>query len=179
VQEDVEVQLSRVELRRGDRMLLCSDGLVGVVSDEEIGAVLGSIEDPGEAAKMLVEMANSAGGPDNVTVIVAFVGGRTGIGSVLTGAALYRHGVRCSVVAPQAGLVVLTDGRDSGARTCNGAAQLRLPPGRHLVSLAGGGGLAQERPVEVVEGSTCAVSFTEEAPPVKADRETIPSEAHQ
>jgi protein phosphatase len=75
VQEEVEVQLSKVELRRGDRFLLCSDGLVGVVTDEEIGEVLAEIPDPEEAAKLLIEMANAAGGPDNITVIVAHVGG--------------------------------------------------------------------------------------------------------
>jgi PPM family protein phosphatase len=75
VQEDVEVQLSRVELRSGDRLMLCSDGLVGVVSDEEIGAVLGSVEDLNDAARMLCELANAAGGPDNITVIVAKVSG--------------------------------------------------------------------------------------------------------
>jgi protein phosphatase len=75
VQEEVEVQLSKVALCRGDRLLLCSDGLVGVVSDEEIGAVIGSIDDPADAARILIEMANGAGGPDNITVIVAHVDG--------------------------------------------------------------------------------------------------------
>src|SRR5207302_11452470 len=75
VQEEVEVQLSKVELRRGDRLLLCSDGLVGVVSDEEIAAVVGSIDDPGEAARILIEMADGAGGPDNITGIIAHVDG--------------------------------------------------------------------------------------------------------
>ena len=55
--------------------MLCSDGLVGVVSDEEISAVVGSIDDPAEAARILIEMANGAGGPDNITVIVAHVDG--------------------------------------------------------------------------------------------------------
>ncbi len=75
VQDEVEVQLSRVALRRGDRFLLCSDGLVGVVSDEEISAVLGSVDDLSEATRILCDLAKSAGGPDNISVIVARVGG--------------------------------------------------------------------------------------------------------
>src|SRR4029077_10446323 len=75
VQEEVEVQLSKVELRRGDRFLLCSDGLVGVVTDEEIGEIVGTVDDPVEATRILCEMANAAGGPDNITVIVAHVRG--------------------------------------------------------------------------------------------------------
>ena len=75
VQEDVEVQLSRVTLRRGDRILLCSDGLVGVISDEEIADVMGSIADPAEAARLLIELANGAGGPDNITVVVGYLSG--------------------------------------------------------------------------------------------------------
>src|SRR5205814_8313138 len=63
VQEEVEVQLSRVELRRGDRMMLCSDGLVGVVTDEEIGAVMASVDDPADTARILIELANGAGAP--------------------------------------------------------------------------------------------------------------------
>ena len=55
--------------------MVCSDGLVGVVTDEEIGAVLGACDDPDEAARILIEMANGAGGPDNISVIVAHVVG--------------------------------------------------------------------------------------------------------
>ena len=237
VQEEVEVQLSKVDLRRGDRVLLCSDGLVGVVSDEEIAAVLGSIDDPAEAARILIEMANGAGGPDNVTVIVAHLGGpglpeptstetvtfahwridpepppsaaslsdtMDGfaavdalpvttehralpppaparrptlelmsmavvigliLGGLVTGLALYRHGVRCRVAAHQPGLAVVTDGHDSGARTSEGVVEVRLRPGRHTVALRGQGAAAvREQQVQVTAGQLCEVSF-EEPPP--------------
>jgi serine/threonine protein phosphatase PrpC len=75
VQDEVEVQLSRVSLRKGDRFMLCSDGLVGVVTDEEIGEIVGGVADPEEASRLLIEMANAAGGPDNITIIVAHVDG--------------------------------------------------------------------------------------------------------
>ncbi len=75
VQEDIEVVLSNETVRRGDRLMLCSDGLVGVVSDEEIQEVLASTEDIGDAARKLIDLARSGGGPDNITVIVAQVGG--------------------------------------------------------------------------------------------------------
>ncbi len=46
-----------------------------MVTDEELHAVLGSVKDPDEAARILIEMANTAGGPDNITCIVADVTG--------------------------------------------------------------------------------------------------------
>ena len=75
VQEDIEVVLSNETLRRGDRLMLCSDGLVGVVSDEEIQEVMASTEDLAETARKLIDLARTGGGPDNITVIVAQVGG--------------------------------------------------------------------------------------------------------
>lgn len=57
----------------GDRWLLCSDGLSGVVSKDTISAVLQDYADPHECADLLVELALRAGGPDNVTVVVADV----------------------------------------------------------------------------------------------------------
>lgn len=54
----------------GDVFLLCSDGLSGQVRDEEIGKVL-SLLPPREAVRTLIDLANSRGGPDNITVIVA------------------------------------------------------------------------------------------------------------
>lgn len=58
----------------GDTFLLCSDGLSGQVSDEEMGAVLTAFS-PSEAVRVLVDLANLRGGPDNITVIVARVKG--------------------------------------------------------------------------------------------------------
>jgi serine/threonine protein phosphatase PrpC len=71
VQEDIEVVLSSETLRRDDRLLLCSDGLVGVVSDEEIQEVVASVDNLEEGVQRLIDMARAGGGPDNITVILA------------------------------------------------------------------------------------------------------------
>jgi serine/threonine protein phosphatase PrpC len=57
----------------GDRWLLCSDGLSNVVSAETIGETLTAYEDPQECARRLIDLALRAGGPDNITVVVADV----------------------------------------------------------------------------------------------------------
>lgn len=67
----VEADLSVRETRVGDRFLLCSDGLSGVVPDDELAAVLREVADPTAAVTRLVDMALEAGAPDNVTVVVA------------------------------------------------------------------------------------------------------------
>ncbi len=56
----------------GDTFLLCSDGLTGVISDAEIGAILANFS-PDEAARVLIDLANLRGGPDNITVVVVKV----------------------------------------------------------------------------------------------------------
>jgi hypothetical protein len=87
------------------------------------------------------------------------------LGGIVTGVALYRHGVHCQVAARQPGLAVLSDGRDTGARTGEGAIELRLPPGRHLMSLrAQGTAPFGEREVRAESGQLCEVSFAEPAP---------------
>jgi PPM family protein phosphatase len=57
----------------GDRYLICSDGLSGVVSDETIAATLREYSDPNQCAERLIQLALRGGGPDNITVIVADV----------------------------------------------------------------------------------------------------------
>lgn len=69
--ETVQVDLTYADLRRGDTVLLCSDGLSGMIRADEIREVLASVRDPLEACKVLTERANLAGGHDNITVIVA------------------------------------------------------------------------------------------------------------
>ena len=70
VVEPVMVDIFRIELRQGDRILLCSDGLHGLVNDSAIASIL-SGESLKGAAGELVESAKRAGGTDNITVVVA------------------------------------------------------------------------------------------------------------
>jgi protein phosphatase len=65
----VEVDSYRVELRSGDVVLLCSDGLTGMVPDERIEKLL-DLDDPEESATQLIEQARRGGGADNITVVV-------------------------------------------------------------------------------------------------------------
>jgi PPM family protein phosphatase len=67
---DLSPDLALRELRLGDRYLLCSDGLSPVVSDTAIRDVLVAAAGPREAAGWLVALAEEAGGPDNISVIV-------------------------------------------------------------------------------------------------------------
>jgi protein phosphatase len=69
--DSVQVDLTYVDLRVGDTLLLCSDGLSGMVRNDEIREILLSYEEPLEACRELTDRANQAGGHDNVTVVVA------------------------------------------------------------------------------------------------------------
>jgi protein phosphatase len=66
----VRVEVHKLPLESGDVLLLCSDGLTEMVSDQEILGVLQGEADPAEATKRLVARANEQGGKDNVTVVV-------------------------------------------------------------------------------------------------------------
>lgn len=70
VDADVPVDISVRETRPGDRWMLCSDGLSGVVSRPTIHKTMLEVEDPGDCADALVALALSAGAPDNVTCII-------------------------------------------------------------------------------------------------------------
>jgi PPM family protein phosphatase len=67
----VEVELQRLHVAAGDRLLLCSDGLTGTMKDEEIAGVLAQSPSAAESCRRLVDLALERGAPDNVTVIVA------------------------------------------------------------------------------------------------------------
>ncbi|HEX2453266.1 MAG TPA: Stp1/IreP family PP2C-type Ser/Thr phosphatase [Vicinamibacterales bacterium] len=69
--EDPEVDVTELHLQPGERVLLCSDGLFGVVTDQQIANILNdhsaTLED---ICKRLIDAANDAGGPDNITALV-------------------------------------------------------------------------------------------------------------
>jgi len=73
VSDDVVVDLWRVQPTRGDRILLCSDGLTNELEEPQITEVLATVPDPQEAADLLVRAARTHGGSDNITVVVVDV----------------------------------------------------------------------------------------------------------
>ena len=70
IEPEVQVSLYRHELRPGDRLVICSDGLSDMISDDLIATTLTRYADPQQASEALVDMANQAGGNDNITVVV-------------------------------------------------------------------------------------------------------------
>jgi protein phosphatase len=74
VDEEVDVDQFSIEVADGDRLLICSDGLTGMISEGVIARVFEQESDPQAAADRLVDLANEAGGEDNITVIVIDVG---------------------------------------------------------------------------------------------------------
>ncbi|HXB37190.1 MAG TPA: Stp1/IreP family PP2C-type Ser/Thr phosphatase, partial [Acidimicrobiales bacterium] len=73
VSSEVQTDMWELQLRTGDRVLLCSDGLSNEVGMDEMAGILGEIRDPEEAAGRLVDAANEHGGSDNITVIIVDV----------------------------------------------------------------------------------------------------------
>ncbi len=67
----IKVDLTRQPVRRGDTLVLCSDGLSGQVRADEIAEVVREERDLTVACKRLIDWANDAGGPDNITVVLA------------------------------------------------------------------------------------------------------------
>jgi PPM family protein phosphatase len=130
----VDLDLSVREAREGDRYLVCSDGLSDVVSFETIQQTLTKANGPDDAADDLIGLALRAGGPDNVTCLVADVVATNGQAGLVTpqvvGAAAERATIRR--VAPdtpagraaalgESGAVDEEDDLDKGAHGDNGA----------------------------------------------------------
>ncbi len=68
--DTIEIDFFHEELKSGDIVLMCSDGLTNMLEDEEIGRILKSQDTIEERAEKLIEAANSNGGKDNIAVII-------------------------------------------------------------------------------------------------------------
>ncbi|WP_138735554.1 PP2C family protein-serine/threonine phosphatase, partial [Modestobacter excelsi] len=126
--QDVEPDLSMRDARAGDRYLLCSDGLSGVVTFETLAAAMRD-PDPQATADRLIELALRSGGPDNITCIVADVVEDDGRGAlidpVVDGAAGDNRGQREVDPRSAAGRAALADPQPAQA---NPAVATSSPP---------------------------------------------------
>lgn len=68
---NIKVDLTHQKVRRGDVLVLCSDGLSGQVRADEIARVVSNEPDLAAACNKLIDLANESGGPDNITVVIA------------------------------------------------------------------------------------------------------------
>jgi serine/threonine protein phosphatase PrpC len=73
--ETLDVKLTHTALFPGDTVLLCSDGLYNMVSEEELTEVIAHVSSLEEQCQALVDRANAQGGRDNITVVLAVIGG--------------------------------------------------------------------------------------------------------
>lgn len=76
--EQVEVETRSHEMRSGDILLMCSDGVYDLLDDQEMARLIGQAETLDAACKALVEAANDAGGKDNISVVLVRVGAEPG-----------------------------------------------------------------------------------------------------
>ena len=98
---EVEPEVNDYPLRIGDVLMLCSDGLTEMVDDVQIaGAIFASVPDVQRAAQRLLDMANAAGGRDNVSVIVVRLAGRKGLEPRRASAAEVRSSVASKAASP-------------------------------------------------------------------------------
>ncbi len=74
ISPELEPEMEMMQIEEGDVILLCSDGLTGMVKDSEITQILETTRTPQEAASTLVECANQHGGADNISTIVVHYG---------------------------------------------------------------------------------------------------------
>jgi serine/threonine protein phosphatase PrpC len=149
---DADPEYSVRQAVSGDRYLICSDGLSGVVSDETIAATMKEYADPNQCAERLVQLALRGGGPDNITVIIADVTDEDIVeeAPVVGGAAASDRGMVSSADAstPAARASALTQPRDPAPSDGSGGEEDEIPrrqPVRTLlvllllVGLVGGG----------------------------------------
>jgi PPM family protein phosphatase len=72
-ERDIEIDIFRVELEPGDKVLMCSDGLWGEVEDRDMESILNTYTDPRIASRELVRAAHHGGGKDNVTLMIVVI----------------------------------------------------------------------------------------------------------
>lgn len=101
---EARIDVTEVEIKPGDRIMLCSDGLYGYASAEAIQYVLGSGDEPDHVARDLIDLALRGGGGDNVTTIVIETPSSTVVEEPTGAAAWWKRRERFALAAQERGL---------------------------------------------------------------------------
>jgi protein phosphatase len=94
VRAEVEIDIAPLDLQAGDGLLLCSDGLYGMLPDADLMTLAERAPDPHAAVAWMIDAANQAGGTDNITALVARIHPPTQSATQATGAAQLAASVR-------------------------------------------------------------------------------------
>ena len=70
MREEVVVDINKFEIQDGDRFVVCSDGLSGMITDEEILEIVTHHDELDKSVDRLIEVANEHGGTDNITAVL-------------------------------------------------------------------------------------------------------------
>ena len=116
---DVDPEFSVRQAIKGDRYLICSDGLSGVVSDETIASTMKEYSDADQCAERLIQLALRGGGPDNITVVIVDVTDEDIVESVP---------VVAGAAAADRGMATSADASMSSARAAELAPRSSAPP---------------------------------------------------
>ena len=169
----VEVDTFTYPARDGDVYLACSDGLTGMISEGEVGKILGSAGSLDDAAKQLIDAANANGGRDNITVVLFRVEDDPGGGddSDTLGESATQVGISADEV--RAGLAA--DGGGTAQRTVPSQTVPREAPepeGEQTMHLSGREGTKARRQVKIGadRDTDAAVSVPPRSPPISAAR---------
>jgi protein phosphatase len=150
--DTVQVDLTFVELRRGDVLLLCSDGLSGMVRFDDIKEILKSSHEPMDVCKALTERANQAGGHDNITVIVVQFEGE-GLKAIEPGEAPLKYR---KYSLPEESSEHTEPGRPSLRNVTGGVSSGGMPANLYGAPSSGGQPVAQGQPPAAPPGPNAA-----------------------
>jgi serine/threonine protein phosphatase PrpC len=117
---EVKVEVHKVHLEDGDRMLLCSDGLTEMVPEEEINHILQDEAEPEQACRRLIRCANEAGGRDNITVVVTHFHATDQLEAIASNRAIVEN--RIAPAAP----ATSTISKDAGAKPASKASPVLM-----------------------------------------------------
>lgn len=143
IEPETVPDLFQLAVKPGDRLLLCSDGLSGMIDDEAIERILGEGDDPAAVTAALVDAALQNGGEDNVTVVAVLVEEGDGAEGMPSGAGAAEAGTPADEAGEASGWGARRPSLPGGERFRDAGRRLRGGAGTIAGSVTGAGGTSR------------------------------------